>query len=1744
MVILKDISIRIANAVEQGKDAVFKCWDEMVGESLISTEEHLLKCVGKLNHLFGREQTFYTKKGWNLFHLAVINREYELLEIFLDPKMFIKDKIAKNMNSKLKNIKFKVNFNDYNNLLNQHSIIELLCEQNEETSPLRVSSITNILNRYVKSKRLDKNSIQQLKSAFYQCILNYEFSTALIFINKFSSHKNFRSLDFQTTLLNYLKNYHLRELYNFLDLKEYFNTNAIYEEYYSTQSELQLLSILQNLYEVTLQIKYSQRIIVTGNLFFTSVYFINLMIKTGFETKKFSHFYVDEITESGYSYYIINIIMNKNSLLSFWILCPPVRFRIITEELETILFNSNAIYMIAPGLVEEKKGIYRYYSEIRKFENTTIINYQFLEAEIEYERYLESGSIPAKLDQIEKQIDSLIRTYAHNFKKRNNDVYYNEQYIQYLDTNEKVNEIIDYIYEKSTLEDRSSISKQISKTYFDRNIQTVWNTKAHFILPIIDFENHIGNFFKIDNNESQEIINFLSSIGEINILKFSKEYSASWDLQQFVSKNPLAFISHFLRTIDIHPTPLSVFNNYVMKNISPSACGYFNSLLEFFQIAQTWNYLGKTICVAFEYTSFELAEIPGKFHLFNRSFGIHHSVKSLICILRSYMYRCCEFYGWKINLGTKYNFHILHNESIAKIGSSTHYQSENLISLLSLTCNSQILFKKICYLITLYLIEYYNDDLIDNEFLIVKSTQIWDPKISPTNNIKLNTNIIEELVEDPTSNDFKTAAPDIVGNFKDSNITIENIDYINFLEDSRYYLIRSCIFVSTDKVYLDETQYKTKKDLLMWKFHNHLKIFKILKKKSIGINYSKLYTHNAKSMTIYTYHSELGSLTDLVQKKTTLSWKNFLFIMQQIANSMKNLHSLFIQHRSLDLNAILINNSDYEICLTNFHYAIFSQYFSPKYVSKDINGFISILNSLYPLIEPDNSNILLCTKFKELKENIIDRENVIQFSTIAKNFNILQKICDNEDIDLELDIMQDLEWFYACGDKENILLFLSKNGTINRKLFVNIINNLAVIPDNLLFFSKMIKYVNSYDTIDTISDRIVQNSSICCVLYYLSNNFEIENLEFCDLELLYKCVTFEKYPFLKYILSIQSFNLDTVISYATPLVFAIMGRDAEFCEYFLMHGANPNYFDTNNYSPLDYALRTNETKVFEILIKYGANKISLRNLQDENFCIECLQSILNKHSNQPMSLELRIHFIRFFLQIGANINLLKSKLKIDSPIKLSEEVIKVGTFSDQQFIEIRNNSNSDLVVTLFTDTPISGFRYIINPKNFTVQKRSKSTIEIGIKKINTETVESIKILILIEITHDKADNSTSNQIYYDFLLVTFQDLEKLNPQLVTSTLTFSSSFNETTEFQSISLFSKFNESWKNSITFEENGKNLQKFYLFKGEDKPSFINPLGFACYQEDIETIQQILLTTTKSTLNNYMWSYLGWITVLHIACIKSNLNMIKLLITNGADANLIVHKYRKNNYNDNNMIPLFFVPQKQKDIIKYLIENSSFTQTKDVALQIIEIATKYAPTITNLSLPNCNLQTLPSSISVLENLKTLHLEGNPIAFLPPQISYCSALQNIYIDIPFSSLNNVSPDVTDCSSLLVYFKTLTKAEVTQAFLKLIIAGKENNGKTALVDRMCDRWHKRDTVKFHITGSGRRFSTTGIDISEWPPATKKFRDVTYSIWDFAGQKLYYITHSVNYFLLIIYIYINLIISFLSLITLYISLFLI
>lgn len=190
----------------------------------------------------------------------------------------------------------------------------------------------------------------------------------------------------------------------------------------------------------------------------------------------------------------------------------------------------------------------------------------------------------------------------------------------------------------------------------------------------------------------------------------------------------------------------------------------------------------------------------------------------------------------------------------------------------------------------------------------------------------------------------------------------------------------------------------------------------------------------------------------------------------------------------------------------------------------------------------------------------------------------------------------------------------------------------------------------------------------------------------------------------------------------------------------------------------------------------------------------------------------------------------------------------------------------------------------------------------------------------------------------------------------------------------------------------------------------------------------------------------------------------------------------------------------------------------------------------LTALILKQNNLKKLPVEISALQKLEKLNLHHNQLTSLPPAIGKLEQLQ--FLDISYNELDSLPPTLSLLSllnfvyeknklrhipksitssgvqSVLGYLKDLMKGSEPCYRMRIIVVGQENVGKTSLCNCLRKKGNKN-------TENLASLSTDGINIENWPPFTitiegedgkPRKQEVELTMWDFAGQEIYYATH--------------------------------
>eukprot|EP00026_Physarum_polycephalum_P000223 Phypoly_transcript_00223.p1 GENE.Phypoly_transcript_00223~~Phypoly_transcript_00223.p1 ORF type:complete len:1946 (-),score=272.21 Phypoly_transcript_00223:42-5636(-) len=202
----------------------------------------------------------------------------------------------------------------------------------------------------------------------------------------------------------------------------------------------------------------------------------------------------------------------------------------------------------------------------------------------------------------------------------------------------------------------------------------------------------------------------------------------------------------------------------------------------------------------------------------------------------------------------------------------------------------------------------------------------------------------------------------------------------------------------------------------------------------------------------------------------------------------------------------------------------------------------------------------------------------------------------------------------------------------------------------------------------------------------------------------------------------------------------------------------------------------------------------------------------------------------------------------------------------------------------------------------------------------------------------------------------------------------------------------------------------------------------------------------------------------------------------------------------------------------------------------------------LTELDLSHNELKTIPPQIGDLTNLHILNLSHNPqMESLPIQLWKLSNLQKLHIEGNHANMyDGFIKANMETSAILAALKQQASSKTMQACyrLKLMLVGQENVGKTTLAKALKRAPPKRSALTMRLkegalaigmlapmpVGSsggavGNNFSsmsnvpapnvsTDGIEMEEWEPEDDGApHPISFTIWDFAGQEVYYATHA-------------------------------
>jgi serine/threonine protein kinase/GTPase SAR1 family protein len=198
-------------------------------------------------------------------------------------------------------------------------------------------------------------------------------------------------------------------------------------------------------------------------------------------------------------------------------------------------------------------------------------------------------------------------------------------------------------------------------------------------------------------------------------------------------------------------------------------------------------------------------------------------------------------------------------------------------------------------------------------------------------------------------------------------------------------------------------------------------------------------------------------------------------------------------------------------------------------------------------------------------------------------------------------------------------------------------------------------------------------------------------------------------------------------------------------------------------------------------------------------------------------------------------------------------------------------------------------------------------------------------------------------------------------------------------------------------------------------------------------------------------------------------------------------------------------------RDAFASMVADVGELDLSDCGMSIVPEATFFVQSLRVLNLADNELRAVSDNVRHLTLLQELDVSGNAkIDYLPPDLGFMKRLSKMRVrdcelgtipeSVKWEFVSNDSSQMT-AKALKDYLRFL-RQETSWKVVKLMFLGQERVGKTSLIRALTGK------SSFGYSGpGGDTLSTEGIDVGEW-----KLSDVTFSVWDFGGQSVFYPTH--------------------------------
>ncbi len=281
-------------------------------------------------------------------------------------------------------------------------------------------------------------------------------------------------------------------------------------------------------------------------------------------------------------------------------------------------------------------------------------------------------------------------------------------------------------------------------------------------------------------------------------------------------------------------------------------------------------------------------------------------------------------------------------------------------------------------------------------------------------------------------------------------------------------------------------------------------------------------------------------------------------------------------------------------------------------------------------------------------------------------------------------------------------------------------------------------------------------------------------------------------------------------------------------------------------------------------------------------------------------------------------------------------------------------------------------------------------------------------------------------------------------------------------------------------------------------------------------------------------LWVEKNLLTVLHLSSIAPTLrrlwldgNQIASIVSDGGTEPLQLDCLSLKN-NVMRDIPHVFLPSLTRlwldgNLITHLpasfasMVNLVTLSLSENPLRVFPVQIFYLKQLVELALNDCLLEQVDPSIGHLMALRKLSLRNNRLQVLPHTIGHMTGLT--LLDLTGNvDLTSPPPDTVKRGTAAVvgFLHDLIADSKPSYRMKLMVVGQEAVGKTSLLRAVTAKSKKKSAV-FGAKRTVRNLSTDGIDIEQWDRKVKLLSGETVKVnfraWDFAGQEVYYSTHS-------------------------------